>query len=270
MKKLLPIGVLVLAIGLLVRRQDNTAGAAAAAGARAGGPDDRRVITNLIGIKLVEIKPGSFLMGSPASEEGRWDDEIPHKVTLTRGFWMGATPVTQTQWKLVMGHIPSYFHGDDLPVEEVSWDDAVAFCNRLSQMDKRRYRLPTEAEWEYACRAGTTTAYYTGDTETALGEAGWYHGNSGNTSHPVGQKQPNAWGLYDMLGNVFQWCGDWYGDYPDSDATDPTGADSGENRVIRGGSWSDDPATCRCADRSDYSPDRRYYSFGFRVVLDSD
>jgi formylglycine-generating enzyme required for sulfatase activity len=152
-------------------------------------------------------------------------------------------------------------------VETVSWNDAVEFCRRLSARDGKTYRLPTEAEWESACRAGTTTAYYTGDGEAALGEAGWYAGNSREKTHPVAQKKPNAWGLYDMHGNVWQWCSDWYGDYPQADATDPTGAAQGSSRVVRGGSWNNLTQSCRAAHRSNDAPDDRRHSIGFRVCL---
>jgi formylglycine-generating enzyme required for sulfatase activity len=222
--------------------------------------------TNSVGMTFVYIPAGSFLMGSPADEVGRFNNEAQHKVTLTRSFLMAATQVTQAQFKSVAGNSPSHFRGDSLPVEQVSYDDAVAFCNKLSDKEGKHYRLPTEAEWEYACRAGTTTAYYTGANENALDEAGWYSANSDNGTHPVGQKKPNALGLYDMHGNVWQWCGDWYGDYPNGDATDPRGPGNGTARVLRGGSWFYGPRFGRCANRSHNAPDTRNYFIGFRVV----
>jgi len=242
-------------------------------------PKRAEAITNSIGMKLVPIPPVTFQMGSPQTEEGRSDDEIPHKVTLTRGFFMQTTPVTQAQWSAVMGTTPSHFTGRDLPVEQVSWDDARDFCRRLGEKEGKKYRLPTEAEWECACRAGTTTRFYTGDGDQALGEAGWYHDNSGvdlpndafigtRMTHPVGTKAPNKWGLYDMHGNVWQWCGDFYGPYG-GDATDLTGPAEGTSRVLRGGSWTSGSRVCRAASRhGGHAPGNRGRSIGFRVCLD--
>jgi formylglycine-generating enzyme required for sulfatase activity len=232
---------------------------------------EAKTFTNSLGMKFVRIEPGEFLMGSPANEEGRYTDETQHKVKITKPFMLGITPVTQKQWVTLMGNNPSYFKGDDLPVIEVSWDDAVAFCQKLSAKEGKTYRLPTEAEWEYACRAGTTTQYHTGDGEKALDEAGWYDKNSGNTTHPVGQKKANAWGLYDMHGNVMEWCSDYYGPYPAGDAVDPTGpaqGDANSSRVLRGGSWSINPQLCRAACRDWGSPGLRYDNGGFRCLLD--
>jgi len=161
-----------------------------------------------------------------------------------------------------------------LPVEQVSWNDACDFCRRLGDKEAknfnlptRKYRLPTEAEWEYACRATATARFYTGDGEAALGEAGWYDTNSGNQTHPVGTKAPNRWGLYDMHGNVWQWCSDFYGPYG-GDATDPTGPAEGTSRVLRGGSWLNAPQDCRSANRDWHAPDFRVNNIGFRVCLD--
>jgi formylglycine-generating enzyme required for sulfatase activity len=182
-------------------------------------------ITNPLGMKLNLIPPGEFAMGSPKSEPGRWDDETQHLVKITKPFYLSAHEVTQAQYEQVMGKNPSYFSvsgngkgrvsGDtsQLPVERVSWNDAVEFCRKLSDEEGVEYRLPTEAEWEYACRAGTTTAYSFGNDVAQLGEYAWYADNSENTSHAVGEKKPNAWGLYDMHGNVWEWCQDWFGPY---------------------------------------------------------
>jgi len=226
--------------------------------------------TNTLGMTFVYIPAGRFLMGSPADEAGRSEDETQHKVVLTKGFLMAATPVTQAQWEAVTGKRPSYFQGDNLPVEQVSYDEAAEFCRKLGIKEGKRYRLPTEAEWEYACRAGSTAPYNTGSDGSALGEAGWYDANSGGQTHPVGQKKPNAWGLFDMHGNVWQWCSDWYGPYPDGELTDPRGAQTVRDRVLRGGSWRDPAERCRSARRRYSASDARYYSIGFRVVLEAE
>ena len=251
------------------------------------------------GITMVSIAAGSFLMGSPSDEEGHSSDEAPQRTGNVSAFKMSETEVTQKQFEDVMGWNDSYFSGDDHPVDRVTWYDCVSFCNELSEadgytkcytitnmgydgnhitsadvtcnFDANGYRLPTEAEWEYACRAGTTTRFYTGDSDSDLGRAGWYSSNSGSTTHPVGEKEANAWGLYDMHGNVWEWCWDWYsssyyGGQPDPDS-DPTGPGSGSYRVIRGGSWSDVARYCRSADRGYFNtPVYRGYSLGFRLV----
>jgi formylglycine-generating enzyme required for sulfatase activity len=158
--------------------------------------------------------------------------------------------VTQQQYEKVMGTNPSTTKGPQNPVEKVSWNDAVEFCRKLSALPAEKsagyvYRLPTEAEWEYACRAGTQTAYSFGDSESELGDYAWYDKNAGGTTHPVGSKKPNAWGLYDMHGNVFEWCQDWYGSYPSGSVTDPTGESSGSHRVVRGGAGTASPSAVR-------------------------
>jgi formylglycine-generating enzyme required for sulfatase activity len=219
------------------------------------------------GMKFAYIPAGEFVMGSPADEIGRDSNETRHRVKLTRAFMMTTTPVTQSQWKAVMGENPSFFKADDLPVENVSWDDAVAYCQMLCEQEGKQYRLPTEAEWEYACRAGTTTAYYTGDGEAALDVAGWYHANSEERTQPVGQKKSNAWGLCDVHGNVWQWCNDCFADYPAGDVSDPKGPPEGSSRVLRGGAWVSSPHFCRSANRGWNSPHTRHYRLGFRVVL---
>ncbi len=202
---------------------------------------------NSVGMEFVLIPAGEFMMGSPEGE-GDYDERPQHKVIITRPFYMQTTPVTQAQWKKVIGRKflrrtknPSYFKGDDLPVERVSWKDAQRFLEKLNQKEQKgRYRLPTEAEWEYACRAGSATKYSFGNDEGRLGEYAWYDKNSGGKTHPVGQKKPNAWGLYDMHGNVWEWCSDWYDKdyYRNSPSRNPKGPTNGRYRVLRGGSWS--------------------------------
>jgi formylglycine-generating enzyme required for sulfatase activity len=182
---------------------------------------------------------------------------------------MGIHEVTQAQWKALMGNSPSSFQGDDLPVEQVSWEDCQKFLAKLTGKVGQGLtcRLPTEAEWEYACRAGSQGEYCFGDDERSLGEYAWYFANSEGKTHPVGQKKPNAWGLYDMHGNVWEWCADWYGDcYSPSAATDPKGPASGMARVLRGGSWYCYPELCRSADRFRLKPAHRTTLSGLRVV----
>jgi formylglycine-generating enzyme required for sulfatase activity len=253
-------------------------------------------------ITMVSIHAGSFLMGSPENEEGRYPSEGPQRTVNISEFRMSETEVTQKQWEEVMSWNDSFFNGDYYPVEQVTWFDCVSFCNALSDADGYTkcytitntwysgnhiisaevscdfnadgYRLPTEAEWEYACRAGTTTRFCTGDSDSDLERAGWYLGHSGSTTHPVGQKERNAWGLYDIHGNVWERCWDWYDeDYygtrpdPDLDPTGaPTGASSGSRRVIRGGSLLNEARYCRSAYRSCHSLDSQIKCLGFRIA----
>jgi len=186
---------------------------------------------------FVNITPGTFIIGSPEDEPGRRNDETQHEVTITREFCIQAAPVTQGQWISVMGANPSNFMkgGLDCPVEGVSWNDCQEFIRKLNQKGEYGYRLPTEAEWEYACRAGTSSAFYDGEIarkrfsrkDPCLNAIGWYSANSGGKTHPVADKKPNAWGLYDMHGNVWEWCADWLGNYPATAVTDPQGSPSG-------------------------------------------
>ena len=235
-------------------------------------------VTNSIGMKLRLIPAGEFMMGSPTTESKRGDVETQHRVTITKPFYMGVTEVTQEQYQKVMGTNPSEFKGAQNPVETVNWGDAVEFCRKLSAMPDEKtaghvFRLPTEAEWEYACRAGTTTAYGFGDDASRSGDYGWLVDNSDSKTHPVGEKKPNAWGLYDMHGNVNEWCQDRNsgrrGDYPNGSATDPTGAASGSFRVIRGGSWRNLARNCRSAARGRGKPENRGSFLGFRVLRSS-
>jgi len=281
-------------------------------------PTDPGTITS-VNIEMVSIPAGTFMMGSPDTEVGRYNNETQHSVTLS-AFSIGKYEVTQEQWEAVMGSNPSYFTSSvsgesgtpgKLPVERVSWYKAIVFCNRLSikeglapvysiggstdptaweavpiydpkwdavVMDKSAngYRLPTEAEWEYACRAGTTTAFNNGNDDctnsSSINTIAWWYNNSGYKTHKVGEKQPNAWGLYDMHGNVWEWCWDWYGDYSSSAQTDPTGAVTGSSRMLRGGSWRPDDGMdryLRSAFRYRLYPVNGLNYFGLRLVRSS-
>jgi formylglycine-generating enzyme required for sulfatase activity len=247
-------------------------------------------IINSIGMKLALIPAGDFQMGSPDSDPDASADEKPqHRVRITRPFYMAATEVTQGQYQAVAGANPSQFKGsEDLPVETLIWLDAINYCNALSRKEGLTpfyrvhgetvdvpdwtgtgYRLPTEAEWEYACRARSTARYSFGDDAAGLGAFAWYDGNSGGQTHPVGQKRPNAWGLYDMHGNVWEWCWDRYEpDYYSNKprAADPLGPSQAASRVFRGGGWSLDPRQCRSADRFGNAPGFRSSDLGFRVA----
>jgi formylglycine-generating enzyme required for sulfatase activity len=227
--------------------------------------------TNSIGMKFVLIPAGTFMMGADRNYEGANNDEQPlHQVTISKAFYLGVYEVTQGQWEAVMDNNPSEFKGTDNPVERVTWEEAQAFITRLNQKEGHsRYRLPTEAEWEYAARAGSTSTYYFGDDFSQFGAHAWYHANSDETTHPVGQKRPNAWGLYDMIGNVWEWTGDWYGQsyYANSPSVDPTGPSSGPVRVLRGCGWSLIAGRCRSARRAMSDPNNRVGTFGFRVAI---
>jgi formylglycine-generating enzyme required for sulfatase activity len=253
--------------------------------ARPSKRDSPEHLENCIGMKLVLVPAGKFLMGSPVGEEGHIDDEFQHEVEITKPFYMGIHEVTQAQYETVIGENPSWFsrtgHGkaqvdgkdtSNFPVECVSMHDAVKFCAKLSTLEDekkagRKYRLPTEAEWEFACRAGTPSAYHFGATLTF--EQANFSGKTGRTT-PVGHyRQPSAFGLHDMHGNVWEWCADWYSKdfYRKSPKKDPECKDQASGcRVLRGGSWGDQPRNCRAAGRNYDSPDLRGYSSGFRVV----
>ncbi len=217
---------------------------------------------------FIAIPAGSFVLGSPATEAGRSDDEAQHNVTLSKGFWMGKHEVTQAQWTKVMGTNPSHFAGEDLPVENVSWDDVQEFLSKLAALEGVTFRLPTEAEWEYACRAGNTTAYSFGDSAALLDQYAWHAGNSGRTTHPAGSTEPNLWGLYDMHGNVWEWCQDFLGVYPVGLTTDPKGPGAGIKHVGRGGSFAVESSNCRSADRSASDPSTKGADLGFRICRD--
>ncbi|MBF0174643.1 MAG: formylglycine-generating enzyme family protein [Magnetococcales bacterium] len=226
--------------------------------------EPEKTLTNNINMEFVLISSGTFMMGEPGGD----DDTALHEVILSTPFCIGKYEVTQTQWQAVMGNNPSIFKGSNRPVENVSWNDVHEFIKRLNIMGTDTYRLPTEAEWEYAARAGTTGHFYWGRGELT-GDYAWYDRNSRNETQPVGQKLPNPWGLYDMAGNVWEWCQDWY-DKRYGDGTsrkDPMGPVSGVARVYRGGSWIGDPMFIRHANRSRLAPDRSNGDVGFRLVM---
>ncbi|HET7537046.1 MAG TPA: SUMF1/EgtB/PvdO family nonheme iron enzyme, partial [Candidatus Didemnitutus sp.] len=220
-----------------------------------------------LGLELLPIAAGSFSLGS---SKGETDEQPVTQVTFSQPFWLAKTEVTQAQWTALMGKNPSGSKNPDQPVEQVSWSSAMDFCKKLTERERLAGRLPegfsftlpTEAQWEYACRAGTTEPY-----AGALETMGWYSGNSGNKSHPVGEKQANAWGLYDMHGGVWEWCLDWYGPYKGGSITDPKGATAGTRRVVRGGSWNSQSSRCRSSVRDGWEPRQSGNNLGFRVSL---
>jgi formylglycine-generating enzyme required for sulfatase activity len=231
-----------------------------------------KAITNSSGMKLVLILPGTFTMGSPEEENRRKRWETQHQVSISNWYYLGRYEVTQGQYEEVMGNNPSKFKGAKNPVETVSWEDAVSFCTKLSEVPEEKaagrvYRLPTEAEWEYACRAGSTTAFGSGDSAESLEEFAWFGENPEDKHHPVGEKKPNRWGLYDMHGNVFEWCHDLFASYPTGAATDPQGHSGGSLRTYRGGSWFGVADGCRSASRNWYEASFRSSYIGFRVAL---
>lgn len=255
--------------------------------------------TSEIELQMVLIRSGSFIMGSPDSEVDRESDETQHRVNISSDFWLGTYEVTQYEWRSLMGNNPSSFSscGDDCPVETVNWFEAVAFANTLSRseglqecyalsgcsstdpsygmecssvsfsgLDCEGYRLPTESEWEYAARAGSSTAWYCGSNESCVDTNAWHSSNADGRTHAVGGKDANDWDLYDMAGNVWEWTSDWSGDYPTGVVTDPTGSTSGQLRVLRGGSWYTDAHCGRSAYRFSFGPGLRYDSLGFRLA----
>ena len=232
-----------------------------------------KTVTNSIGMEFVLIPNGSFLMGSPTSENGRKDDENKHRVTISKSFYLGKYEVTQARWKAIMGSSPigmselgQDFFGDNKPVVRVSWEETQDFIQKLNAKGNGKYRLPTEAEWEYAARAGSTTKYSFGDNENLLGDYAWFNDNSGGKPHEVGSKKPNAFGLYDMHGNVWEWVQDWYGNYPSSAQTNPMGVTNGSVRVNRGGCWYENAGNLRSANRDNFSALNRNYGLGFRLI----
>ncbi len=251
-------------------------------GASSGASSD---VVNSIGMKFVRVPKGTFLMGSPRGNPNADLDERQHEVTISRDFSIGAFECTQEQYERVMGKNPSQFQDPrnkestaNHPVERISWNDAAEFCRRLSELPAekaagRSYRLPTEAEWEFACRGGSAGEFAFGDDAAALGDYAWYEPNGGGQTHPVGQKRPNAFGIYDMHGNAWEWCADWYVEHSRRPVVDPTGPANGTDRVYRGGSWNYSAGYCRSANRTATKPDFDSFGFdflsiGFRVVMD--
>ena len=225
-------------------------------------------VKNGISIEMVKVEAGTFMMGATSEMQDPFDDEKPvHQVTLTNDYYMGKYEVTQALWQAVMGSNPSKFKGDDLPVEQVSCDDCQEFISKLNRMTGRKFRLPTEAEWEYAARGGKKSRGYQYSGSSNISDVAWYGGNSGSKTHPVGMKQANELGIYDMTGNVNEWCQDWYGSYVSSPQTNPIGANSGSKRVSRGGSWYYSAWICRSSFRDSATPDCRISGFGLRLVF---
>ena len=225
-------------------------------------------VKNGISIEMVKVEAGSFNMGATPEMKSPYKDEKPvHRVTMTNDYYIGKYEVTQALWQAVMGSNPSYFKGDDLPVEAVSWGDCQDFISKLNAMTGKHFRLPTESEWEYAARGGKKSRGYKYSGSKTLGDVAWYDGNSGSKTHAVGTKQPNELGIYDMAGNVWEWCQDWKGSYSSSPQANPTGAVGGSYRVIRGGNWRDSARGCRSSGRFGLTPGYRDFSLGLRLVL---
>lgn len=232
-----------------------------------------------LSIPLAQLPAGTFSMGSPKGSVGAANDEQDrhqtnppqHAVTISKSFQMGTTEVTQEQYRQVTGANPSSFSEPKRPVDTISWNDAVKFCELLSAQTGKKVRLPTEAEWEYACRAGSESRYHFGEDleEKQLGDYAWFEANSERQTQLVAQKKPNAWGLYDMGGNVWEWCADYYaGPYLDKAITDPVGVKEGTTRVLRGGCWESGPLSCRSTNRGAVIPERATSRFGFRIVVE--
>ena len=214
---------------------------------------------------MIKVEGGTFQMGTTSGDR---DERPVHQVTLTNDYYIGETEVTQELWTAVMGTNPSNFtSSNQLPVEEVSWNDCQTFITKLNALTGRSFRLPTEAEWEFAARGGNASQGYTYSGSNSIGDVAWYLGNSSSTTHEVATKAPNELGIYDMSGNVWEWCQDWWNSYSSDAQTNPTGPTSGSYRVIRGGSWLSDGNYCRVANRYNDTPSSRFSSFGFRLAL---
>ena len=235
---------------------------------RAQGQDNLTFTVGGVTFKMIYVKGGTFTMGCTSEQGDDCDsDEKPsHSVTLS-DYWIGETEVTQALWQAVMGSNPSYFKGDNRPVESVSWNDCQMFIQKLNQLTGRTFSLPTEAQWEYAARGGNKKSGYKYAGGNNVDEEAWYDGNSGSSTHPVKGKKPNVLGLYDMSGNVWEWCSDWYGSYSSGAQINPQGPSSGSDRVLRGGSWDRSARYCRVSYRLRSNPDYRSDDFGFRLSI---
>ena len=229
---------------------------------------ERTFTINGVSFDMVLVEAGTFPMGATSEMEDPGDDEKPvHQVTLTNDYYIGKTEVTQALWKAVIGSNPSFFEGDNKPVESVSWDDCQEFISKLNTATGKNFRLPTEAEWEFADRGGNKSNHYQYSGSDNIDDVAWYDDNSGDETHDVASKQPNELGIYDMSGNVWEWCSDWYGGYSSKSQTNPKGPGSGSNRVRRGGSWGYFARLCRSSCRFDYGPDAGCYFLGLRLAL---
>ena len=244
------------------------ASSSVASGASSSGNTITIPVKDGISIDMVRVEAGTFTMGATAEMEDPYDDEKPtHQVTLTNDYYIGKYEVTQALWKAVMGKKPSKFKGDNLPVENVSWDDCKEFISQLNRITGKTFRLPTEAEWEYAARGGKKSRGYQYSGSNDISDVAWYDGNSGNKTHAVGSKQANELGIYDMSGNVWEWCQDWHGSYSSSSQTNPTGVKSGSYRVIRGEGWFNGARICRSSYRDGRLPYASSRDQGLRLVL---
>ncbi len=247
-------------------QQASSAGPSSSGSSSAG--QDLTITANGVTFTMVKVQGGTFQMGATAEQgsDAHSYEKPAHSVTLSN-YYIGQTEVTQALWQAVMGSNPSNRKGDNLPVEEVSWNDCQQFITKLNQLTGRKFRLPTEAEWEYAARGGNKSRGYKYAGSNDLGSVAWYVGNSGSMTHPVGQKQANELGIYDMAGNVWEWCQDWYGSYSSGAQTNPTGPSSAFNRVYRGGCGYSNARDCRVSIRSIDGPDSRYWNLGLRLAL---
>ena len=247
----------------------NTSGYSSSSSSMASGSNAISIpVKDGISIDMVKVEAGTFMMGATSEMKHPSSDEKPvHQVTLTNDYYMGKYEVTQALWQAVMGSNPSNFKGDNLPVETVNWNDCQEFISKLNSLTGRKFRLPTEAEWEYAARGGKKSRGYQYSGSRKISDVAWYEGNSRSKTHPVGRKQANELGIYDMSGNVWEWCSDWYGSYSSSSQTNPMGSDSGAKRVRRGGSWCHIARICRSSYRSGDAPDCRGLYLGLRLAL---
>ena len=242
-------------------------------------------ILDEIKLEMVYCPAGIFMMGSSTNEQGRYNDEIQHEVIITKPFMIGKYPVTQKQYETIMGNNPSKFKRYNNPIDSINWNEAISYCDKINFLYKAKlpkgylFYLPTEAQWEYACRAGTSNKLKNNKIKIinnralidkncyTFNEVAWYDKNSNNNTHPVGHKKPNDWGIYDMLGNVWEWCMDWYGDYPNYAESDPIRTCQNTGRIIRGGSWKNNQYCCRPSHRGSYSPTDCRDNIGFRIAL---